>query len=171
MSPSVAPPEIQTARLRLRAAVERDLAAMHAIMSDPQAMRYWSSPPHPDLQTTTEWLDSMIEAQSSCDFIVELDGRCIGKIGCWRLPDVGYLLSRDCWGKGYATEALTAFVAYAFAGFTDHLTADVDPRNEASLNLLARAGFHVTGYGEKTWHVADEWCDSVYLRLDRPDAS
>ena len=37
-------------------------------------------------------------------------------------------------------------------------------------NLLARAGFHVTGYGEKTWHVADEWCDSVYLRLDKPDA-
>ena len=144
---------------------------MHAIMSDPQAMRYWSSPPHPDLETTRAWLASMIEAQSGGNFIVELEGKCIGKLGCWRWPEVGYLLSRDCWGKGYATEALTAFVAYAFAGFTNHLTADVDPRNAASLDVLARAGFHVTGHGEKTWHVADEWCDSVYLRLDRPDAS
>lgn len=171
MSEPVPTPEIETARLRLRAAVESDLAAMHAIMSDPQAMRYWSTPPHPDLETTHAWLASMIEAQSRGDFIVELEGQCIGKIGCWRLPEIGYLLSRDCWGKGYATEALTAFVAYAFAGFTDHLTADVDPRNTASLSLLARAGFQVTGYGENTWHVADEWCDSVYLRLDRPDAS
>ena len=171
MNPSVAPPEIRTARLRLRFAVESDLAAMHAIMSDPQAMRYWSSPPHPDLETSRAWLASMIEGQSGGDFIVELEGKCIGKLGCWRWPEVGYLLSRDCWGQGYATEGLMAFIAYAFAGFTDHLTADVDPRNEASLRLLARAGFHVTGYGEKTWHVADEWCDSVYLRLDRPDAS
>ena len=171
MTQSSAMDEIRTARLRLRKAEPGDLAAMHAIMSDPQAMRYWSTPPHPDLETTRAWLDSMIEAQSSCDFIVELDGRCIGKIGCWRLPEVGYLLSRDCWGRGYATEALTAFIVHAFAGFTGHLTADVDPRNEASLTLLARAGFRVSGYGEKTWHVADEWCDSVYLRLDRPDAS
>lgn len=171
MKPSVATPEIQTARLRLRPAVESDLAATYTIMSDAQAMRYWSTPPHPDLETTRIWLARMIEGSFGSDFIVELDGRCIGNMGCSRWPDVGYLLSRDCWGKGYATEALTAFVAYAFAGFTDHLTADVDPRNEASLKLLARAGFHVTGYGEKTWHVADEWCDSVYLRLDRPDAS
>ncbi len=171
MSPSVAPPEILTARLRLRPALESDLAAMHAIMSDPQAMRYWSSPPHPDLQTTAEWLASMIAGPSGGDFIIALEGRCIGKLGCWRWPEVGYLLSPDCWGKGYATEALTAFITFAFAGFTDHLTADVDPRNKASLDLLARAGFQVTGYGEKTWHVADEWCDSVYLRLDRPDAS
>ena len=171
MSSSVARLEIQTARLRLRPALESDLAAMHAIMSDPQAMRYWSSPPHPDLQTTAEWLDSMIAGPSGGDFIVELDGCCIGKLGCWRWPEVGYLLSRDCWGKGYATEGLMAFIAYAFAGFTDHLTADVDPRNEASLRLLARAGFRVSGYGAKTWHVADEWCDSVYLRLDKPGTS
>ena len=171
MSQRVTTPEIETARLRLRPALESDLEALHAIMSDPQAMRYWSTPPHADLETTRAWLDSMIEARSDGDFVVELEGRCIGKLGCWRWPEVGYLLSRGCWGQGYATEALTAFVAHAFGGFTDHLTADVDPRNEASLRLLARAGFRVTGYGENTWHVADEWCDSVYLRLDRSDAS
>lgn len=159
---------IQTARLRLRSAIEGDLTAMHAIMSDPETMRYWSTPPHSNLETTRLWLASMIEAQLVGDFIIELDGRCIGKVGCWRPPEVGYILSRDCWGKGYAAEALTAFIHYAFAEFTDHLTADVDPRNAASLKLLARVGFRETHRVPRTWLVGDEWCDSVYLRLDRP---
>lgn len=168
MTSAVANPVILTARLRLRQAVEHDLAAMHAIMSDPQTMRYWSSPPHPDLETTGQWLSNMVEARSETDFVLELDGRCIGKVGCWRLPEIGYILARDCWGMGYASEALSAFIPYAFAGFTDHLIADVDPRNDASLGLLARFGFRETHRAPKTWLVGEEWCDSVYLRLDRP---
>jgi len=167
MNPPFSVPVIQTARLRLRPAAQTDLTALHAIMSDAQVMRYWSTPPHSDLETTQLWLASMIGGASGGDFIVELDGRCIGKAGCWRWPEVGYLLSRDCWGRGYAAEALAAFIAYAFARFTDHLTADVDPRNAASLRLLARIGFHETARVSKTWLLGDEWCDSVYLRLDR----
>lgn len=160
---------IRTARLLLRRARETDLEPLHAIMSDPRAMRYWSSPPHPDLDTTRQWLTGMIAAppELSDDFIVELGGALIGKLGAWRLPEVGYLLSPDHWGQGYASEALAAFIAHAFAYRTDHLTADVDPRNTASLALLARAGFRETGRASRTWQVGDEWCDSVYLRLDR----
>jgi [ribosomal protein S5]-alanine N-acetyltransferase len=164
---------IRTERLVLRRARADDLAALHAIMSDPQALRYWSTPPHPDLATTQAWLDSMIAAppEASDDFIVELKGQLIGKLGAWRLPEVGFLLSRDQWGKGYAAEALAAFVAHAFAGRTDHLTADVDPRNRASLALLARAGFRETHRAQRTWLIGEEWCDSVYLRLDRDGLS
>ena len=160
---------IRTERLLLRRARESDLQPLHAMMSDPRAMRYWSSPPHPDLDTTRRWLDGMIAAppELSDDFIVERDGVVIGKLGAWRLPEIGYLLSPDCWGQGYAREALAAFIAHAFAHRTDHLTADVDPRNTASLALLARAGFRETGRASRTWQVGDEWCDSVYLRLDR----
>jgi RimJ/RimL family protein N-acetyltransferase len=160
---------IVTERLVLRRARPDDLAAMHRVMSDPRAMRYWSTPPHPDIDTTREWLDSMINSPpgSSDDFIVERDGIVIGKMGAWRLPDIGYMLAPAVWGQGYATEALSAFIGYAFAERTDFLTADVDPRNAASLALLARAGFRETGRAAKTWCVGDEWCDSVYMRLDR----
>ena len=161
---------IRTPRLLLRRAVVDDLNALHVMMSDPQTMRFWSTPPHADRETTARWLDSMIAAppETSDDFIVELEGRAIGKLGVWRLPEVGFLLSRDCWGHGYAAEALAAFVAYAFARDVDHLTADTDPRNRACLALLARTGFRETGRAARTWLVGDEWCDSVYLRLDRP---
>ena len=161
---------IRTPRLLLRRAVAADLDALHAMMSDAQTMAFWSTPPHPDRETTARWLDSMITAspQTSDDFIVELDGRVIGKLGAWRLPEVGFLLSRDCWGQGYAAEALAAFVDHAFAQGLDHLTADVDPRNRGCLTLLARTGFRETGRAARTWLVGEAWCDSVYLRRDRP---
>ena len=162
--------EIRTQRLLLRRARLDDLAPLHAMMSDAETMRYWSTPPHPDLETTRAWLDSMVAAPPdvSDDFIVEKDGEAIGKLGAWRLPEVGYLIGRPHWNRGYAAEAMAAFVAYAFANRTDHLTADVDPRNTASLALLARMGFRETGRAERTWCVGGAWCDSVYLRLDRP---
>jgi len=162
--------EIRAERLLLRPARLDDLAPLHAMMSDADTMRYWSTPPHADLETTRAWLDSMIAAPAeiSDDFIVEKDGEAIGKLGAWRLPEVGYLIGRPHWGRGYAAEAMAAFVAHAFAHRTDHLTADVDPRNTASLALLARAGFRETGRAERTWCVGGLWCDSVYLRLDRP---
>lgn len=161
--------EIRTERLLLRRARPDDLTALHAMMSDAETMRYWSTPPHADVETTRAFLDGMIAADptASDDFIVEKDDEAIGKLGAWRLPEVGYLIGRPHWNLGYAREALAAFIAYAFAHRTDHLTADVDPRNAASLALLAGAGFRVTGRAERTWCVGGEWCDSVYLRLDR----
>jgi [ribosomal protein S5]-alanine N-acetyltransferase len=161
---------IRTPRLVLRRARPDDLEPLFAMMSDAETMRYWSTPPHADLATTQAWLDSMIAAPADTgdDFIVEKDGQAIGKLGAWRLPEVGYLIGRPYWGQGYATEAMAAFVAYAFGHRTDHLTADVDPRNEASLALLARTGFRETGRAANTWCVGGQWCDSVYLRMDRP---
>jgi ribosomal-protein-alanine N-acetyltransferase len=159
--------EIRTERLLLRRARIEDVVAMHAIMSDPEAMRYWSSLPHTSLADTERWIASMIAADPavSDDFIVTLDGRLIGKLGCWKLPQIGFLFDRSSWGQGLASEAMTAFIAHRRALGSTELTADVDPRNAASLKLLARAGFSETHRAKGTWHVGDELCDSVYLRL------
>jgi RimJ/RimL family protein N-acetyltransferase len=161
--------EIRTARLLLRRARTEDAQALNAVFSDPLAMRYWSSVPHPDLATTQAFVDDMVAAPAdvSDDFVVELDGQAIGKVGAWRLPEVGYIIGREHWGKGYAREAMSAFIAYAFAHRTDHLRADVDPRNDRSLRLLLTLGFRETHRAPRTWEIGGEWCDSVYLRLDR----
>ena len=160
--------EIRTERLLLRRARIDDAAAMHAIMSDPEAMRYWSTPPHASLAETERWIASMIGADpaASDDFIVTLDGRLIGKLGAWKLPQVGFLFDRSSWGQGLAMEAMTAFIARRHSLGSTELTADVDPRNAASLKLLARAGFKETHRAIGTWQVGDELCDSVYLKLD-----
>lgn len=134
-------------------------------------MRWWSTPPHAGRDQTRAWLHGMVTAppERSDDFVVELEGKVVGKAGCLRLPDIGYLLHPEVWGRGYATEALAAFIPHVFAAHpVDRLTADVDPRNAASLRLLDKFGFVETGRAERSWLVGDEWCDSVYLALDRP---
>jgi ribosomal-protein-alanine N-acetyltransferase len=163
--------EIMTARLRLRRALLEDADPLHEVFGDARAMRYWSTPPHAGLEETRRFVQAMVEApeEISDDFVIELDGRPVGKAGCWRLPEVGYILHPDLWGRGLAREALEAVIERMFAvRAQDVLTADVDPRNVRSLALLLHLGFRETHRAARTWRVGDEWCDSVYLRLDRP---
>ena len=159
--------EIRTERLLLRRARPEDAAAMHAIMSDAKAMRYWSTPPHRELAETERWMASMVEVdpEESDDFIVTLDGALIGKLGAWKLPEVGFLIAPTNWGKGYASEAMAAFTERRRALGSTELTADVDPRNLASLKLLERHGFVETHREARTYEIGGEWCDSVYLKL------
>jgi ribosomal-protein-alanine N-acetyltransferase len=162
--------ELRTARLVLRRAVPGDLAALHAVFADPRAMTYWTHGPHESVARTREWLGAMIDspASESDDFVVTLDGRAIGKMGAWRLPEFGFILAPDHWGQGLASEAMAAFLGHVFARpDVDHLIADVDPRNRASLALLARHGFFESGRAAGTWNTHIGLCDSLYLRLDR----
>jgi [ribosomal protein S5]-alanine N-acetyltransferase len=162
---------IETARLRLRRARMDDLDAMHRIFSNAEAMRYWDTPPNSEIEQTRGWLLGMVEAPpgTSDDFILEHEGRVIGKAGCWRLAEIGFILHPEHWGRGLAREALSAAIPHIFASLpVAALTADVDPRNAASLRLLDRLGFCETGRAERTLKVGDEWVDSVYLELPRP---
>lgn len=162
---------IETARLTLRPAREGDLDDMHAVLSSPQAMRWWSTPPHETAEQTREWLGAMITGgDAGLDLVIEREGRVIGKAGFYRPPDMGYILHPEHWGLGLATEALTA-VLDRFFSTTDHAqaTADVDPENAASIRVVQRLGFVQTGFAERTWNVGGEWKDSVYFALSRED--
>jgi RimJ/RimL family protein N-acetyltransferase len=162
--------ELRTDRLILRRARAEDLEAMHAVLSDEQAMRYWSHGPHQDLAQTKAWLDSMIEAPpaESDDFVITLDGEVIGKLGTWRIPDIGFIIRSDHWGRGYAAEAMRAFLKHIFERpGVDRLTADVDPRNAGSLRLLKDHGFVETGYAAANWNTHIGTCDSIFLELRR----
>lgn len=161
---------LQTPRLILRRPRPDDLPDVHALLSDPSVMRYWSHPEHETLEQSRDWLQAMIEAgDDSDDYLVEHGGRVIGKAGAWRLPEIGFLLGRPWWGQGLMREALEAVIAHLFATYPmAALTAEADPRNAASLGLLHRLGFRETHRAERTLLWRDEWCDSVYLALDRP---
>ncbi len=146
------------------------MAGLHGVLSDERAMRYWSSPPHRSMEETRQWLEGMMASspQESDDFIICLDGEVIGKIGAYRLPVFGYILSPDCWGRGLASEAMDAFLPHVFdRPDVGHLKADVDPRNEPSIKLLKRHGFVETGFGRGTWNTHIGLCDSIYFGLEK----
>lgn len=161
--------EIRTPRLSLRSARPDDLEAMHAVLSDPRATRWWSTPPHETLDQTRAWLEGMIaNGPDHPDFVIERDGRVIGKAGFYAMPDIGYILHPDAWGQGLAAEAAGAAIDHVFrTRDVDVLTADVDPENAASIRLLERLGFLRTGFAERTWNVGGEWKDSLYYSLSR----
>ncbi|MGH7024299.1 MAG: GNAT family N-acetyltransferase [Caulobacteraceae bacterium] len=162
--------ELVTPRLKLRRAQPGDLAAFNEIMSDRAAMRFWSTAPHRNVDQTRTWLDEMIAdgPPQSDDFVIEYEGRAIGKAGAWRLPEVGFILHPTYWGRGFASEALGAVIAHLFATYEiDAITAEADPRNEPSLGLLRRFGFAETGRASATFEIDGEISDSVYLALPR----
>ena len=108
-------------------------------------------------------------AEESDDYVVEYKGRVIGKAGCWRVPEIGFILHPDYWGEGLAHEALVAVIDRAFATFPiAALEADVDPRNVACLGLLRKLGFEEVRRARRTFKVGGRWVDSVYLSLRRP---
>lgn len=161
--------QIVTSRLTLRFARPDDLEAMHAVLSDPRAVQWWSSPPHETLDQTRDWLEAMIAGSGpGLDFVIEFEGRVVGKAGFFAPPDVGYILHPDVWGRGLATEAVGAVLDRLFEA-TDHpmVTADVDPDNAASIRLLEKLGFLRTGSAENTWNIGGVWKDSVFYALSR----
>lgn len=161
---------LQTPRLILRRAHAGDVDDMHRVLGDPAALTWWSSGPHASRADTRAWLDGMIAAplEASDDFVIEHEGRVIGKLGAWRLPEIGFIIAPAYWGKGLASEAMSAFLPHVFARpEVDRLVADVDPRNTPSLALLERHGFVRTGFAQATWNTHMGVCDSVYLELRR----
>lgn len=162
---------LRTPRLLLRRAQASDLYAFHAVLSEPAAMRYWSTGPHTTLAETRLWLEAMRASpeELSEDFVIEYRGNVIGKVGAYRLPEFGFILHPDHWGLGLGYEAASAVVAHIFATRNvEVLRADVDPRNDASRKLLAKLGFIETGTEERTFCINGVWADSIYLELRRP---
>ncbi len=162
---------LKTERLILRAAKQGDLMDLYAIFSDPRAMRYWSTAAHENPERTQQNLDRLIAAaeRQLTYFVMERDGRAIGTAGMHKTDEVGFLLHPDYWRQGIVTEAMNTIIPYLFE-VTDHaqLTADADPRNEASVGILKSLGFQETHRAEKTFCINGEWSDSVYFALQRP---
>lgn len=87
-----------------------------------------------------------------------------------RRAEVGFALRRSVWGRGYATEAVSAVIGQAFGPLGLHrLEADIDPRNDASGRLLQRLGFRYEGPLRQRWIVVGEVCDSAFYGLLRAE--
>ncbi len=142
-------PTLETERLILRPPVQHDLDAWAEAMADPQAQRYLGgAQPRPvawRAMATMTGAWSLLGV-SMFSVIRKADRRWIGRIGPWRPegrpgPEVGWGLSRDAWGQGYAMEAAMRTMDWAF----DHLgwseaIHTIDPDNAPSIALAHRLG-------------------------------
>ncbi|MEU3194659.1 GNAT family N-acetyltransferase, partial [Streptomyces sp. NPDC006992] len=88
------------------------------------------------------------------------DGRAIGGIGLNRVSGaadavtVGYGLNASARGKGYATEALRALLAFAWSQGVARVEADADLDNLASQHVMAAAGMRPVGEDHRVRYFA-----------------
>jgi len=146
-----APERVETTRLRLRKPAVADAEAVFArYASDPEVTRFLSWATHRSLDETRAFLE-FSEAQwarwPAGPYLVEsrADGALLGGTGLAfetpRRASTGYVLAKDAWGKGYATEALRAIVSLARDMGVRRLYALCHPDHAASWRVLEKGGF------------------------------
>ncbi len=163
---------LATDRLRIRAWADDDAEALHRIYGDAETMRYIGASGRPtlDLAGTRRVMEALRRHEGVHGFSIwpvdELRGeRLVAVAGLMWVeahgPEIeaAYLVRRDRWGRGYATEALRAILAMGREQLGhERIVALAYPDNEASRRVMEKAGMRADGvmaaYGhEMTRHV------------------
>ena len=126
----------------LRAATDSDTETLYAFQAEPESSAMAAFPSR-DREAFEAHHAKVLADSTNVFCVIEADDVVVGWIGSWNAGDdraVGYWLGRDHWGRGYATQALRAFLQ---VDRTRPLTAYVAVQNVASRRVLEKAGFTV----------------------------
>ena len=117
------PERIETARLVLRKPTSADAEnVFHGYSSDPEVTRFLGWPRHRSIEQTRLFLtysEAEWQRWPAGPYLIEsrASRRLLGSTGLAfetsLVAATGYLLAKDAWGCGYATEALGAIVGVA----------------------------------------------------------
>ncbi len=145
---------IETDRLVLRAWRETDLADIYeyASVEGVGEMAGWNH--HQSMEESQRILDFFISGKKTFALELKENGKVIGSLGLEPrdedagLPEelqgreIGYVLSRDYWGRGLMPEAVKAVIDYCFQELSfDYLTCGHFDRNDRSRRVVEKSGF------------------------------
>ena len=153
---------ITTERLILRPLSPADSEQVFAIRSEPRVL-YWTQPD--TREKSDEWLKLRLENDKSMVYTVSPlpsadnpSPHIIGITGSHTLPEIGYIFHPSAWGRGYATEALKAWIDMYWQKYPDghpvlddsekaYLKAVTGPGGDKSRRVLKKCGF--SWFGEE----------------------
>lgn len=173
---------IETSRLILRPLTIDDAGDVVKYQSLPEAVKYVPFGVR-DLDAVLEALGrqkSKIPLDAAGDFFIlgaqlKSTGQVIAQFNLGlenandRVGDFGYLVHPDFWRQGFAHEGAMAILGYAFgeAGF-HRVTAQIDHRNEASINLAEKLGMRREATFVEHERLKGEWVtEHIYAILAR----
>lgn len=167
-------PQLSTPRLLLRELHPDDHGGVHAFAADPAVTRHTDWGPNTPEDTAAFLAEAVRDAGARPRrrytlAVVERDrGMIAGSAELFvvspahRRGELGYALARRCWGRGYATEAARALLAFGFGPLGLHkISATCDPDNLGSARVLAKVGMAREGYLRDQLLVRGVWRDRL----------
>ena len=149
---------LTTARMTLADITEADFVATYAADRDPMVARYVGDglPEARPFEAYCEYFNARLSLWMNERFRMWAmrlhgDDALLGWVMLRPVNDtshieVGYRLLQSSWGKGYATEATRAVLAYGFNGIgLTEITAVTHADNAASQHVLTKAGLKRDG--------------------------
>lgn len=173
---------LTTARLRIRHFQQSDREAFVAMRQDAEVARYqgWSSL---DLAAAQRFIDDMSAAEPGLpgewfQFAIadRITDQFIGdcalhvKADDPRQAEIGFSLTRQAQGQGFATEAISALLDYLFMErLLARVVAICDVRNHGSYRLLERLGMRREGHMRHSYWNKGEWTDEYQYAMLREE--
>jgi ribosomal-protein-alanine N-acetyltransferase len=151
-------PELETERLLLRKMRLDDARAMFAYASDPEVTRYVLFETHRSIEDSEAYLRVAVEGYERGDFggwgvVLKDSGAFVGTCGVdfgyapeHARAELGYVLSREHWGKGLVPEAVRAVIRFGFGRMElNRIQARCIAENTASARVMEKAGMTYEG--------------------------
>jgi len=158
-------PVMETKRLVLRALRVDDAEALHPMYSDVDANTYGSRPATVSIEETRDRVTKAIADTAWRAWAITLKGddtalgtAVIGTVASYekrqgKVTEIGYILSRPYWGRGYVTEAVAALIDLLFSEGQRRVVADTDPDNAPSIAVVKRLGFTLEATLRAEWET------------------
>ncbi|MBI5946230.1 MAG: GNAT family N-acetyltransferase [Chloroflexi bacterium] len=148
-------PTITTKNLTLRPLTMDDLEAMFRVFSEQGMLKYFPNPNPPTIDRAQRMIETQIQqweqyGLGSWGVVPHGETELAGWNGLQYLPEtneteVGYMLSRKFWGRGYSTEGARAGLEFGFKTLRlDQIIGLVHPENIASQRVLIKCGMTFT---------------------------
>jgi RimJ/RimL family protein N-acetyltransferase len=166
---------ITTPRLVIRQLKNSDREEFDRLRSMPQGFTHQSRQPREIREGNLFQLTKPV-VPNTPDTLLPLalcleDGTMIGDI--WiRFPtdgyqaEIGYALSPNYLGQGYATEGMRAIVRYLFITLGKHrVTISLEAENPRSIRVMERLGFRQEAHFVKSIRVDGQWVDEYVYAL------
>ncbi|MEI8199454.1 MAG: GNAT family N-acetyltransferase [Eubacteriales bacterium] len=169
--------DIKTDRLLIRTLEMKDKDAFFLYRSLPEIYKYQSWRPS-RIEEIEEFIDKNVAVRPNTPdtwlqaAVCLHDGQMIGDIGIHFVDEdqieIGYTLSPEHQGNGYALEAVKAVINFAFSEWKKHrITASVDPDNIQSIKLLEKIGFRKEAHFIRSFRMDRKWYDDcIYAMLE-----
>lgn len=154
---AVKPPRtLETQRLSLRQPVIQDAASIfEQYAQDPKVTKYIGWQPHKSIAVTNEFINRCISVwadDSAFPYVLirQEDAQLIGmleiRINNYK-ADLGYVLAKSEWGKGYMPEAVQTLTNWALAQDEIYrVWAFCDVENLASARVMEKVGMQREGF-------------------------